>query len=93
MENTLSVLVPDAFYHIYNRANGDELMFKKTGNYYYFLNRYKSWIEPVAKTYCYCLMPNHFHLLVSIRNEEDILRRMTETGYSKLTEINSLEIP
>ena len=59
-------------YHIYNHANGNDNLFRNEENYAYFLKRYAYFIHPIAKTYAYCLMPNHFHLLVKIRSEEGI---------------------
>ncbi|MEM8894253.1 MAG: transposase [Bacteroidota bacterium] len=55
---------PDRFYHIFNHANGDESLYREEANYYFFLRQWSKYIEPVAKTYAYCLMPNHFHFLV-----------------------------
>lgn len=54
-------------YHIYNRGNNGENLFRERRNYYYFLNLYNKHIVPIADTYAYCLMPNHFHLLVYIK--------------------------
>jgi hypothetical protein len=55
------------YYHIYNRGiNGCDL-FVDEENYRYFLNLYNKYIEPVAETYAWILMPNHFHLLVRIK--------------------------
>lgn len=65
-------LEPDKYYHIYNRANGNEKIFLNNGNYEFFLQKYKQHIEPVADTFCYCLMPNHFHLLVKIKSSAEI---------------------
>jgi len=31
---------------------------------HYFLNQWAKYIEPVAGTYAYCLLPNHFHFLI-----------------------------
>jgi putative transposase len=59
------------FYHIYNRGNNRETLFRTTENYRFFLERYAKYIEPVAATYAYCLLPNHFHFLVKIRKEEE----------------------
>ena len=67
-------LEPDKFYHIYNRANGDEKIFRNTGNYEFFLRKYQQHIGPIAETFCYCLMPNHFHLLVKIKSSEEIMK-------------------
>ena len=36
------------------------------------MNLYAKYIEPVAETYAYCLLRNHFHLLVRIKSEEEI---------------------
>lgn len=64
-----TILEPDGTYHIYNRANGDDLLFRSDNNYFFFLKRYRNYITPIADTFCYCLMPNHFHLVVRIRSE------------------------
>jgi len=58
----------DQYYHIYNRGNNGEVLFREQRNYLYFLNLYARYIEPVAETYAYCLMNNHFHLLVRIED-------------------------
>ena len=48
-------------------------MFRNNENYAYFLRRYNKYIEPIVKTYAYCLMPNHFHLLVRVRDEGELM--------------------
>ena len=68
-------LEPDAFFHVFNRANGSELLFSSQENYQYFLKRYKHFIPSIAETYCYCLMPNHFHFLIKIKSEEELKMR------------------
>ena len=65
-------LIPDTSFHIYNHANGFENVFKEAENYRFFLEKYCLHISPVAETYAYCLMPNHFHLVVRIRKREVI---------------------
>lgn len=60
------------FYHIYNHANGIDNLFNTDRNFSYFLNKYKLLIEPFAETYAYCLMPNHFHILVKIKDEAEL---------------------
>lgn len=57
------------FYHVYNRAVGAEKLFFKEPNYGYFLSLYQKRLSPLVDTYAYCLLPNHFHLLISIRHE------------------------
>jgi len=58
-------------YHIYNRGNNQETLFFEERNYRCFLKLYARYIEPVADTYAYCLLGNHFHLLVRIKTEEE----------------------
>ena len=63
----------EKFYHIYNHANGKENLFSCDDNYQYFLHQWAKYIEPVANTYAYCLMPNHIHFLIKIKEEKEIL--------------------
>jgi putative transposase len=56
------------YYHIYNRGNNRENLFIEERNYRYFLQLYLKYIEPVAWTFAYCLLRNHFHLLVRIKD-------------------------
>lgn len=55
---------PDKFYHIWNRGNNRENLFYTSANYEYFLRHYAEFLDPVAETYAFCLLPNHFHLLI-----------------------------
>jgi len=55
------------FYHIYNRGNNKEDIFIEERNYDYFLRQYQKYITAIADTFAYCLMKNHFHLLVRIK--------------------------
>ena len=62
----------DTYYHIYNQANGDDQLFREDKNYDYFLKKYSQHIDPVAETISWCLMPNHFHFLVKIKDEKEL---------------------
>lgn len=57
-------LLPGVFYHIYNRGNNRENIFIEERNYTLFMNLYSRYIPPIADTYAYCLLRNHFHFLV-----------------------------
>lgn len=60
-------LLPGIYYHIYNRGNNRQNIFLEARNYAYFLRLYTRHIEPVAETYAYCLLRNHFHLLIKTK--------------------------
>ena len=65
--NTYEQLIQGEYYHIYNRGNNREDIFLEDKNYFYFLDLFKKYISPLADLYVYCLMKNHFHLLVKIK--------------------------
>ncbi|WP_157815883.1 hypothetical protein [Spirosoma pollinicola] len=65
-------LLEDCFYHIYNRGNNGDNLFFQHRNYRYFLQKYDYYLSPYLETYTFCLLPNHFHLLVRIKNFADL---------------------
>ncbi len=71
MSSKIIPLEFDKCYHIYNRGNNRENIFREKRNYTYFLERYQHYVHLVAETYAYCLLKNHFHFLVRIRLEEE----------------------
>ncbi len=70
-------LVPGEYYHIYNRGNNRENLFRQERNYDYFMRLYAKYITPVAFTFAFCLLRNHFHLLVQIHELEALRRTRT----------------
>ena len=58
----------EKFYHIWNRGNNRENLYYTHANYDYFLRMYAEFLDPVAETYAFCLLPNHFHLLIRTRS-------------------------
>ena len=60
------------YYHIYNRGNNGIDLFLEKESYYHFLRLYAKYIEPVADTYAWCLLKNHFHILVRIKEKTEI---------------------
>ena len=53
-------------YHIYNQGNNRQKIFFNRENYLYFLRKVKIYITPYADILAWCLMPNHFHLMVLV---------------------------
>jgi REP element-mobilizing transposase RayT len=60
---------PGQTYHIYNHANGTENLFREEENYRFFLRQYARYLGEVVNTHAFCLMPNHFHFLVAVRED------------------------
>jgi REP-associated tyrosine transposase len=57
---------PGEFYHIYNRCHSGRLLFKQPDDYTFFFDSMKKHLYNWMDFYSYCLIPNHFHLLVKI---------------------------
>ncbi|MDX9882997.1 MAG: hypothetical protein RBS73_13120 [Prolixibacteraceae bacterium] len=62
----------NCFYHLYNRGINRCSLFLHSADYTHFLRLYDKYITPVADTYAWALMGNHFHLLVRIKPGEQI---------------------
>ena len=59
-------------YHIYNCGINGCSLFKSDEDYDRFLSKYSEFIEPIADTYSWCLLDNHFHVVLKTKKEEDI---------------------
>lgn len=68
MSTDIAALTYGTFYHIYNRGNNRENIFLQERNYAYFLNLWWKHTSPIAETWAYCLLRNHFHAAVYIKN-------------------------
>lgn len=60
---------PNRIYHIYNQGNNKQPIFLKGENYLLFLQKMRTHILPNVHFLAYCLMPNHFHWLVYVKDE------------------------
>ena len=64
--------VPDHLYHIYNRGVNREPIFYSRANKLFFLKRLRKYFitDKTASIIAYCLMDNHFHLLIQTHIEQ-----------------------
>jgi len=60
----------EELFHIYNRGNNRDLVFYSRRNYLFFLEKIKTYILPYGDVIAWCLMPNHFHLMVYVNEVE-----------------------
>ena len=72
------------YYHIYNRGINSENLFKENRNHEHFLTLYNKHIDSIAETFAWCLLKNHFHLLVKIKTFEEILQTHEEYEIKKI---------
>jgi REP element-mobilizing transposase RayT len=81
--HVIEPLIHGKYYHIYNRGINSDALFKEKRNYEYFLKLYDDHIEPIAETFAWCLMKNHFHFLIRIKNaDENNLKKKIEPSQS-----------
>jgi len=65
MARPLRVEYPGAFYHVINRGNSQEKLYKSPRDYKKFLQYLEKAAERFAViVHTYCLMDNHYHLLI-----------------------------
>ena len=89
MKKHIHHLEPDFYYHIYNRGiNGGQIFFNDN-NCSYFLKLLKEKASLVADFYCYCILSNHFHILVKIKSEEKIRENFAEKNEIEISKIIS----
>lgn len=71
------------FFHIYSRGVNKEDLFKERKNYYFFLKQFSFYCSDVLETFAYCLLKNHFHLLVYVKENVQVAKKDGE-GMFKL---------
>jgi len=71
-------------YHVFNRGNNSQAIFFNHENYLFFLDKIRKSILPHADILAWCLMPNHFHLMVSVNHiEVEISEQVTQVRASE----------
>ncbi|TPE45477.1 transposase [Pontibacter mangrovi] len=81
-------LEPGKFYHLYTRGNNKETLFRHPDNYHYFLQLYRKYVAPYADTFAYCLLPNHVHFLVRVKEENALKLKYKIEDNKSLVSIN-----
>lgn len=76
-------LLPDQYYHIFNRGINGSAVFFEEKNYHFFLERYDKYLSPYVDSYAYCLLRNHFHFLIRVKPEEELLNSIPKKGTDK----------
>ncbi|MGE0089998.1 MAG: transposase [Bacteroidales bacterium] len=76
-------------YHIYNQGNNRQNIFFNRDNYLFFLKKIKTHITPYSDILAWCLMPNHFHLMVLVNEISlpiDLTEGFVQSGFEVKTE-------
>ncbi len=99
--NVLKVEAPESYYHVYARGSTRQTIFLEKSDFEYFERLFQRYLarnnlvnsggQPYPyhgdrlRLLCYCLMPNHFHLLVYQEAEKAMsaFMRSLMTSYSR----------
>lgn len=93
-KNSIKLDRADVYYHVYSRGQNKRTVFADSKDFYYFLDIFSRYLDPSFKKYaklndqvsmhCFCLMPNHFHLLLKVKFPGGMgrLMRRVLTSYS-----------
>lgn len=81
--------IPGDFYHIYNKAVANSHLFFEDKNYSFFISRVKNYLLDCVDVLAYCLMPNHYHLLIKV-NSSGIPTAMGKMAMSYSKAINKV---
>jgi len=70
-------LVDGSVYHIINRGNGAQVVFHKNTDYEAFIDIMKeAKIQYSLNIFAYCLMPNHFHMVLMPHQAQNLSKWM-----------------
>lgn len=64
-------------YHIYNQGNNRQKVFFNRENYLFFLTKMNEYLLPYCDILAWCLMSNHFHWMVYVRESKSGIERMS----------------
>lgn len=95
-KNVTKVYVEDSYYHVYNRGASKQKVFRDDEDYEVFLSLFKRYLDPKGakmpnrqpypcyakevSLMAYCLMPNHYHLLVYQSSKDGMKKLLTSIG-------------
>ncbi len=84
MPNYRTKLESGSCYHIFNHAVGGENIFIENSNYLFFLQKFEKYMAEFLDVYAYCLMPNHFHFLIKVKEENDQFSTQISSAFRNL---------
>ncbi|MFW6275215.1 MAG: transposase, partial [bacterium] len=87
---TLMIFEERKLYHVYNQGNNCQKIFYCRKNYLFFLRKIRQHILPHCDILAWCLMPNHFHLMVYVKNIDMVVRQQQGAASEGFTSSETL---
>ena len=85
---SIVIFEKNKLFHIYNQGNNRGKIFYDQRNYEYFLLKLRMYLLPYADVLAWCLMPNHFHLMVYVRETENYISKNENPKSQKTRSLN-----
>jgi putative transposase len=60
--------IPQNVYLVYNQGNNHQQLFYKDEDYRKFLELFSDYVLPYTDVLAWCLIPNHYHFMLSVKN-------------------------
>jgi putative transposase len=84
-DETRADLIPGNFYHVICKSINKNLLFLNDNNRTYFLKKYQLYLSDYTDTYAWCMLNNHVHWLIKVKEEKDITAYLQGLEDEKLT--------
>ena len=81
----LAKLRPERHFHIYNRTNNNDLLFRSAANRIFFRKEVESRLSYLMDFYSWCFLPNHFHYQVKTKSTDEAADYLSRKSISKLS--------
>jgi putative transposase len=92
MARLARVVIPGLPHHITQRGNRRQQTFFNDGDYAEYLALMGQWCKELGvKIWCYCLMPNHVHLIAMPKTEDGLARAIGEAHRRYTRRVNFRE--
>ena len=80
------MLEKDQIIHLYNQGNNRRTIFYNRENYLFFLKKLRKHLPPFCEILCYCLMPNHLHVMINTNESTERMKWVRNKEISEFSE-------
>ncbi|MEM8521113.1 hypothetical protein [Flavobacterium sp. PL12] len=86
------ILEKNYYYHIYNKGINGTNIFSNNENKSYFLKQLDNYLKGNLSVYAYCLMDNHFHLIVKVNSDPEIVTQSFSNFFNAYAKAYNKEV-
>ncbi len=87
MSRIRSLFTADNYFHVFQKAENGKFLFPSDECQQIFYNALQKVITPYADILGYCLLPDHYHLLIKVKKE-----KFRRNGYPNISQMLALNL-